>query len=277
MELFHIEDRVRFRSGDLGIHWSGTIRDLELALEDPTAQVRSWVRDSYDHMEQHLQKLRNCSRRAAQGEPLRIIELRGLGDPDRLCVRLAWETGGALDGGWEDLKYFSPELLQRVPGGRSRVDVGSAMYLFWQEGVNGKGYELAVGSWREVQDPPPGWSIVTVANDYEPDCGASERGDLTPDRFGVYPNFPLVDGPGNPPELLREAAQWVQEHLEQDERVLVCCWSGRSRSVVVAALTMMNIRSKNRERNWRSLRQYIKRHHPDAEIHPALWELCQQA
>lgn len=47
--------------------------------------------------------------------------------------------------------------------------------------------------------------------------------------------FPLADGGGNPPWLLRLAAETVASLLKEGVSVLICCSGGMSRSLCVAA------------------------------------------
>ncbi len=54
--------------------------------------------------------------------------------------------------------------------------------------------------------------------------------------------IPLVDGPGNTPERLRDAVAFIEDVVGAGERVLVHCHAGRSRSVVVVALYLMRER-----------------------------------
>jgi hypothetical protein len=51
----------------------------------------------------------------------------------------------------------------------------------------------------------------------------------------VYCRFPLVDGPGNPPWLLRGVAETTAWLLRSDVPTLVYCGSGMSRSPAIAA------------------------------------------
>jgi protein-tyrosine phosphatase len=51
----------------------------------------------------------------------------------------------------------------------------------------------------------------------------------------VYCRFPLVDGPGNPPWLLRTAVNTVASLLRSGTPTLVACGAGMSRAPSVAA------------------------------------------
>lgn len=60
----------------------------------------------------------------------------------------------------------------------------------------------------------------------------------------VYCRFPLLDGAGNPPWIVRAAVQMLVELLEAHVPTLVYCGAGMSRSpaIVAAALTRLNHR-----------------------------------
>jgi protein-tyrosine phosphatase len=60
----------------------------------------------------------------------------------------------------------------------------------------------------------------------------------------IYCRFPLLDGTGNPPWLLRLAAQTVAEFLRQDIRTLVFCSAGMSRTPVIAAAAISLLQGK---------------------------------
>ena len=59
----------------------------------------------------------------------------------------------------------------------------------------------------------------------------------------VYCRFPLVDGPGNPPWLLRAAVETVAGLLRDDVPTLVGCGAGLSRSPCIAGAAIARIRS----------------------------------
>ena len=46
---------------------------------------------------------------------------------------------------------------------------------------------------------------------------------------------PLIDGSGNNPRDIREAVQYVRDIISANERILVHCHAGRSRSVAIVA------------------------------------------
>ena len=51
----------------------------------------------------------------------------------------------------------------------------------------------------------------------------------------VYLRFPIVDGEGNPPWLLRAAVEAVAGLVRADVTAMVCCGAGMSRSPAIAA------------------------------------------
>ncbi|WP_422928795.1 protein-tyrosine phosphatase family protein [Singulisphaera sp. PoT] len=51
----------------------------------------------------------------------------------------------------------------------------------------------------------------------------------------IYLRFPLADGPGNPPWLVRLAVESVAKLLASGTPTLVCCSEGLSRSPCIAA------------------------------------------
>ncbi len=57
---------------------------------------------------------------------------------------------------------------------------------------------------------------------------------VTLPRELTYCRFPLLDGPGNPPWLLRAAMETVARLVREDVPTLVCCGAGISRSPCVA-------------------------------------------
>ena len=78
-----------------------------------------------------------------------------------------------------------------------------------------------IGGWHAARDFAPSFDIVVNVAVDAPNFGG--------------PHFHLVDGPGNPPELMREAVTCVEVAIRQGKRVLVHCVGGRSRSLTVVA------------------------------------------
>jgi len=93
--------------------------------------------------------------------------------------------------------------------------------------------------------------IVTVAHD-SPVTGNAK--------------FALVDGPGNPPELIIEAARCAAAAYGSGNRVLVHCHGGRSRSGVVMVATLILITG----RPLCECYDMLKDKHETTRIHPYL-------
>jgi protein-tyrosine phosphatase len=79
--------------------------------------------------------------------------------------------------------------------------------------------------------------------------------------------IPLIDGPGNRPELLRLAIATVVQLLREQVSVLVCCGSGVSRAPVLAAAALARYSGKPLS----ECLQEVTRHR-HADVHPALYE-----
>jgi protein-tyrosine phosphatase len=58
----------------------------------------------------------------------------------------------------------------------------------------------------------------------------------------VYCRFPLTDGPGNPPWLLRLAVETLADLLRSGTPTLVYCSAGLSRSPALAAAAIAQVR-----------------------------------
>src|SRR5579864_520702 len=58
----------------------------------------------------------------------------------------------------------------------------------------------------------------------------------------VYCRFPLIDGAGNPPWLLRAAVDCVAHLLHSGTPTLVYCGAGMSRSPCIAAAAIASVR-----------------------------------
>jgi protein-tyrosine phosphatase len=92
------------------------------------------------------------------------------------------------------------------------------------------GYSLWIGHVGDVRDP----SVLLAAGiSAVVDLALNERPATLP-REVVYCRFPLIDGPGNPPPLLRTAVETVASLLRTGIPTLVYCGAGMSRSPAVA-------------------------------------------
>jgi hypothetical protein len=67
---------------------------------------------------------------------------------------------------------------------------------------------------------------------------AAEEPPLTVTRDLVYCRFPLLDGVGNPPWLLRAAVTTVVHLLQSNVPTLLACGGGLSRSPAIAAAAL---------------------------------------
>jgi hypothetical protein len=100
------------------------------------------------------------------------------------------------------------------------------------------GYSLWLGHAGDVRDVPrllaAGIAAVIDLAIQEAPAPAS--------RELVYGRFPLVDGPGNPPWLLRVAVETVAGLIRDDVPTLVACGAGLSRSPCVAGAAIARVR-----------------------------------
>src|SRR5437762_10331754 len=83
----------------------------------------------------------------------------------------------------------------------------------------------------------------------------------------VYCRFPLLDGAGNPPWLLRLAVETVAGLLRSKTRTLVYCGAGMSRSPTIAAAAVAQVRACCIADALASVVQSGA-----ADVSPALWE-----
>lgn len=87
---------------------------------------------------------------------------------------------------------------------------------------------------------------------------------------GEYNKVGLVDGPGNLPGALMAAVFMLQQMLERNQRVIVCCHGSESRSVIVVAIY---IASRSKTMTLEEAINLVKSKHPEAEPCQALREL----
>jgi hypothetical protein len=96
---------------------------------------------------------------------------------------------------------------------------------------------------------------------------ALEEPPLQPPHELICCRFPLLDGPGNDPDLLALAAATVARLLRRGVPTLVCCGGGMSRSPAVAAAALaLALRQDPDE-----CLKRVAEHHP-ADVLPGLWE-----
>jgi len=95
---------------------------------------------------------------------------------------------------------------------------------------------------------------------------ATEEAPLSPPRGLIYLRFPLSDGSGNPPAVLRLAVGAVAALIRFRVPTLVCCGMGLSRSPAIAAVALAMVR---RELPDDVLRALSDRHPVD--VSPGFW------
>jgi hypothetical protein len=96
---------------------------------------------------------------------------------------------------------------------------------------------------------------------------AEEEPTLPLPRELLYCRFPLIDGPGNAPNVLNLAITTVANLLERKVPTLLCCGAGLSRSPVIAAAALSQVYQEDPDE---SLKQ-VAEHHP-ADVLPGLWQ-----
>ena len=95
---------------------------------------------------------------------------------------------------------------------------------------------------------------------------AAEELPPTLPRDILYCHFPLVDGPGNSPALLKIAADTVVSLLRERIPTLVYCGAGMSRSVAIASAAVAHWRGETLEETLRALTDVVPH-----DVSPALW------
>lgn len=82
----------------------------------------------------------------------------------------------------------------------------------------------------------------------------------------VYGRFPLVDGPGNPPWLLRAAVAMVAGLVRDGVPTLVGCGAGLSRSPCIAGAAIARVRGCTADEGLAIVLGPVP-----ADVSPALW------
>jgi protein-tyrosine phosphatase len=88
---------------------------------------------------------------------------------------------------------------------------------------------------------------------------------------GEYNKVGLIDGPGNFHGTLTAAVQVLFQMLGRNDRVVVCCHMGLSRSVIVVALFMA---ANTQGMTIEQAINLVKTKHPHAEPNKALVDLA---
>jgi len=103
------------------------------------------------------------------------------------------------------------DIMRHVPGAN-----------LWIDSVTSWGQGIAI---QEAKIK----AFVTLAQEDRP---------FQPGREAIVHRFPLVDGAGNPPELIRSAIETVAELVREEVPTLIRCSSSMSRSAAVAAAAL---------------------------------------
>ena len=124
------------------------------------------------------------------------------------------------------------------------------------------GYSLWLGHAGDVRDVPGlhAAGIVAVIDLAIQDAPAPVTREL------VYGRFPLVDGPGNPPWLLRAAVEMVAGLIRDDVPTLIGCGAGLSRSPCIAGAAIARVRGCPADEGLA-----IVLESGPADVSPALW------
>lgn len=101
-----------------------------------------------------------------------------------------------------------------------------------------EGYRLWLGHVGDVRDLS---GILSVGIEALVDLALNEP-PLLLTRDLTYCRFPLVDGTGNPPWLLRTAVGVVTDFLHADVPTLIFCSAGLSRTPIIAAAAVAQLR-----------------------------------
>jgi len=125
-----------------------------------------------------------------------------------------------------------------------------------------EGYSLWLGHAGDVRDPR---GVLAAGILAVVDLALNEAPALLP-RELAYCRFPLLDGPGNPPWLLRSAVETVANLLRSGTPSLVCCGAGMSRSPCIAAAAVALVRGLTAEEGL----TLVLRSGP-SDVSPGLW------
>lgn len=122
---------------------------------------------------------------------------------------------------------------------------------------------LYVGKYRETLNPH-----LLAANE----IGAIlQLADLVEQPGVTFLYLPVDDGVPLPAELLRKGVDFVIASKKQNNRILVACGAGTSRSAAFVVAALKEIEGLD----LLSALRAVKQKHPEAMPHPAIWEsLC---
>ena len=100
------------------------------------------------------------------------------------------------------------------------------------------GHSLWIGHVGDVRNPS---ALLAAGISAVVDLALNEQPASLP-RELVYCRFPLIDGPGNRPALLRTVVETVASLLRSGTPTLVYCGAGMSRSPAVAGAAIALVR-----------------------------------
>lgn len=96
---------------------------------------------------------------------------------------------------------------------------------------------------------------------------AIEERPIQPPREMILYRFPLVDGEGNDPALLRLAIEGVATLIRAKLPALVCCGGGMSRSPAIVAAAISRVVGMDVHESLKA----VTASHP-SDVSPGLWE-----
>ncbi len=102
-------------------------------------------------------------------------------------------------------------------------------------------YPLWVGTARDARDNQ---AVHAAGIEAIVDLAAEEQ-PANPTRSLTYLRFPIVDGGGNDPKLLRSLMATVTSLIQERIPVLIACRMGMSRSPTVAAIALGAVYGKS--------------------------------
>ena len=99
---------------------------------------------------------------------------------------------------------------------------------------------------------------------------AIEEPPIQPPRELILYRFPLVDGEGNDPALVRLAIEGVAALIRARLPALVCCGGGMSRSPAIVAAAISSVEGMDGHESLKA----VTASHP-SDVSPGLWdEIC---
>ena len=121
---------------------------------------------------------------------------------------------------------------------------------------------LWIGNAGDVRDPG---GVLDAGVAALVNLAAEELSPTLP-RDILYCHFPLVDGSGNSPALLKIAVDTVVSLLREKIPTLVYCGAGMSRSVAIAAAAVAHWRGETLEETLKALTDVVSH-----DVSPVFW------